>query len=292
MKFGATFPQDHAMDDPGAVRAFAEAVEGLGYDYLTVSDHVVGADVSNRPDWNLPYTVDSLFREPLVLLGFMAGCTRRIVLGTSVVIMPQRQTALVAKQLAELDMLSGGRAMLGVGVGRVKLEYEVLNEDFHTRGRRLEEQITVLRALWTERSIIFHGDFHHIDAAGLTTMPIQRPIPIWMGASAEAAVRRIARLADGWFPSTSTSANFPAQLEKFRTWAREAGRDPASIAVAPRMTLNPDEGGKWPEQVADWGALGATHLGVLTGRGHQANADEHIALLRSFSEALGLTRGH
>ena len=288
MKYGVTFPQDHTMDDPGAVRAFAEAAEGLGYDFLTVSDHVVGADVTNRPDWNLPYTIDNLFREPLVMLGYMAACTNRIILGTSVVIMPQRQTALVAKQMAELDMLSNGRAMLGVGVGRVKLEYEVLGEDFHTRGRRLEEQITVLRALWTERAITFEGEFHHIDAAGLNTMPVQRPIPIWMGASAPTAVQRIARLADGWFPSTSTAANFPAQLEQFRTWAREAGRDPASIAIAPRMTLHPDEMGAWPEQVAGWEALGASHLGLLTGRGHQASVNEHIALLRAFSDSLKL----
>jgi probable F420-dependent oxidoreductase len=262
-------------------------VEDLGFDYLTVSDHVVGADISNRPNWSLPYTIDSLFREPLMVLSFMAACTQRIILGTSVVIMPQRQTALVAKQLAELDLLSGGRAMLGVGVGRVELEYQVLNENFHNRGRRLEEQIAVLRALWTERSVTFQGEWHHIEAAGLNIMPIQRPIPIWMGASAETAIRRIARLGDGWFPSTSTSSNFPAQLAQFQQWARDAGRDPASIAVAPRMSLNPTEADEWPASVAGWEASGATHLGLLTGR-EQQSVDDHIALLRRFSEAVSL----
>jgi probable F420-dependent oxidoreductase len=286
MKFGVGFPHDQTMLDPGAVRALAQAIEGLGYSFLTASDHVIGADLTNRPDWKLPHSLANINREPLMLLSYIAACTERIVLGTSVVIMPQRQTALVAKQMAELDILSGGRAMLGVGVGRVELEYKTLNEDFKTRGRRLEQQIKVLRAFWTERSVSIEDEWHHIDAVGINPLPIQQPIPIWMGASAEPALKRIARLADGWLPSSSTAADFPSLLERFKGWMREAGRDPSSIAIAPRMEVDPSNANSWAEQVQSWDALGVTHLGVNLGRGVSQSVDARIDVLRQFAETV------
>lgn len=288
MKFGVGFPHDQAMLDPGAVKALAQAIEGLGYSYITAADHVVGADITNRPDWKLPHTVDSLYREPVALLSFIAACTERLLLGTAVIILPQRQTALVAKQMAELDVLSGGRAILGAGVGRVELEYKALNENFKNRGKRLEEQIAVLRALWTQKSVSMQGEWHDIDAVGLNPLPVQRPIPIWMGASAEPAVRRIARLGDGWLPSSSTAEAFPANLEQFRAWAREAGRDPSTIAVAPRMDLKPADAGSWGRHVETWRACEVTHLGLVLGRGG-SSVDDRIALLRQFADEVGVS---
>jgi probable F420-dependent oxidoreductase len=288
MKFGVGFPHDKSMLDPGAAKAFVQAVDGLGYSFLTASDHVVGADLTNRPDWGLPHSIANLNREPLTLLSFIAACTERIMLGTSVIIMPQRQTALVAKQMAELDILSGGRAMLGVGVGRVELEYQTLNEDFKTRGRRLEAQINVLRAFWTQQSVTIEDEWHHIDAVGINPLPIQQPIPIWMGASAEPALKRIARLADGWLPSSSTASDFPALLERFRGWMREAGRDPAGMSIAPRMQVDAVDPDRWTKEIESWNGLGVTHLALSLGRGASESPDARIQVLRSFAETTGI----
>jgi probable F420-dependent oxidoreductase len=223
-----------------------------------------------------------------MLLSFIAACTRRIMLGTSVLIMPQRQTALVAKQMAELDVLSGGRAMLGVGVGRVELEYKTLNEDFKTRGRRLEAQIGVLRAFWTQPSVSIEDEWHHIDAVGINPLPVQRPIPIWMGASAETALKRIARLADGWLPSSSTAAELPDLLERFKGWMREAGRDPSAIAIAPRMQVDEIDPEAWTEQVERWEHLGVSHLALDLGRGAGQSVDARIEVLSNFAETVGM----
>jgi probable F420-dependent oxidoreductase len=286
MKFNVSFPQVNEMSDPGAVREFAQMVDESGFDHLTVSDHVLGANPASRPGWTGRYTVDDPFREPMVMLGFIAACTSRVRLGTSIMILPQRQTALVAKQMAEIDILSNGRAMLGVGVGWNELEFVGLNEDFHNRGRRVEEQLAVMRALWTERTTTFKGEFHTIDDAGLNTMPIQRPIPIWMGGAAPRVLQRIARLADGWLPSSASVADFTGQFDEFKKLVREAGRDINNIAVVPRMTLRRGAESTWPEIVEGWAATGATHLGVSTNNSDAGDANEHIALVRAFAEAV------
>jgi probable F420-dependent oxidoreductase len=288
MKFGVGFPHDETMLDPGAVKSFAQAVDQLGYSFILASDHVVGADLTNRPDWNLPHSIANLNREPLTLLSFIAACTEHVTLGTSVVIMPQRQTALVAKQMAELDILSGGRAMLGVGVGRVELEYKTLNEDFKTRGRRLEAQINVLRAFWTQQSVTIEDEWHHIDAVGINPLPIQQPIPIWMGASAEPALKRIARLADGWLPSSSTAADFPNLLERFKGWMREAGRDPSEISIAPRMRVAAVDPDAWANEIEGRKKLGVTHLALDLARGASESPDARIDVLRKFAETAGI----
>jgi probable F420-dependent oxidoreductase len=288
MKFGVGLSNDREMLDPGAVRSLVQSVEALGFDYVTGSDHVVGADLANRPGWTLPHSNANINREPLLLLSFIAACTERLRLGTSVIILPQRQTALVAKQMAELDILSGGRAFLGAGVGRVELEYRTLNEDFKTRGRRLEEQIGVLRAFWTQKSVSFEGDFHHVDEVGINPLPIQQPIPIWMGASAEPALKRIARLADGWFPSSSTAADLPKLLERFHGWMGEAGREPSAIAIAPRMQINEVNPDSWTKQVQGWESLGVSHLGLDLGRGAGLSMDARIDVLGKFAETVGV----
>ena len=207
MKIGVVFPQTEIGADPAAVRDYAQAAEELGYAHLMVYDHVLGADTSRHADWQGSYTSESMFHEPFVLFGYLAGITAKLELVTAVLILGQRQTALVAKQAAEVDLLTGGRLRLGVGVGWNHVEYEALNQGFGDRGRRYAEQITLLREFWTKDVVGFEGKYHKIDHAGINPQPVQRPIPIWMGAGARAnpvpndrVLRRVARLADGWFP--------------------------------------------------------------------------------------------
>src|SRR5438270_11617945 len=199
MRLGVVFPQTEITADPIAVRDYAQAAEALGYTHLLAFDQVIGADTTHYRDWRGPYTYRTLFHEPLVLFGYLAGLTQRLEFVTGILILPQRQTVLVAKQAAEVDVLSRGRFRLGVGIGWNWVEYQALNEDFRNRGKRSEEQIAVLRALFTEESVTFHGRWHHIEAAGIKPLPIQRPIPIWIGGRSEATLERVAAMGDGWF---------------------------------------------------------------------------------------------
>src|SRR6266567_5973620 len=207
MQLGVIFPQTEIGADPKAVRDFVQAAESIGYEHVIVFDHVLGVDTAHYQGWQGPYTKHDMFHEPFVLYGYLAAVTQRLELVTAVIILGQRQTALVAKQAAEVDVLSGGRLRLGVGIGWNAVEYEALGENFHNRGKRSEEQLAVLRALWTQDVVSFEGRWHRITHAGLNPLPIQRPIPIWLGAGGrlnpippEPVMRRIARLADGWFP--------------------------------------------------------------------------------------------
>ncbi len=293
MKLGVIFPQTEIGADAAAIRDFAQAVEALGYDQLVAYDHVLGANTANRREW-LGYTMHDMFHEPFVLFGYLAGCTRRLGFTTGIMILPQRQTALVAKQAAELDVLSGGRLRFGVGVGWNSVEYEALGMDFHTRGVRLAEQIRVLRALWTQESVTFHGRWHHIVEAGINPLPIQRPIPIWMGGQADAVMRRIARLADGWFPggglqderTRHEAVSREELIESLRRYLREAGRDPASVGIEGRISVTQGGPEEWRRTADEWRTLGATHLSVSTMRGGFATPDAHIEVVRRFWDAM------
>ncbi len=287
MRIGVTFPQNEITADPIAVRDYAQAAEGLGYTHLLAYDHVVGADITNRPDWRGPYTTASLFHEPFVLFGYLAGLTTRLEFVPGVIILPQRQTVLVAKQAAEVDVLTGGQFRLGIGVGWNEVEYEALNEDFGNRGKRSEEQITVLRALFTDEVVTFHGKWHHVEAAGLNPMPLQRPIPIWIGGSSEATLKRVGEMGDGWFPQRPPDETAREMVEKTREYARAAGRDPATIGFEARVSIagaTPDE---WARQVEGWRAIGATHLTVNTMKAGLNSPQEHIDAIRRFTEAVG-----
>jgi probable F420-dependent oxidoreductase len=230
----------------------------------------------------------------LTLMSYLAAITARLQLVTAILILPQRQTALVAKQAAEVDVLSGGRLRLGIGVGWNPVEYEALGEDFQNRGRRCEEQITVLRALWTQEVVNFTGQWHRITHAGLNPRPIQRPIPIWIGAGRsarpippEAALRRIGRLADGWFPMFAPGEEGRNAIARMRGYAREAGRDPAAIGIEGRVAVTGKGPQDWLTQVKAWEELGATHLSVGTGGAGLKSPQEHIEALRRFQEAMG-----
>ena len=287
MRIGAIFPQNEITADPGAVRAYAEAAESLGYTHILAYDHVVGADVTNRPDWRGPYTKDSLFHEPFVLFAYLAGLTRQIEFVTGVIILPQRQTVLVAKQAASLDALSGGRFRLGIGVGWNEVEYEALNENFRNRGKRSEEQIAVLRALFTQPSVTFEGKWHTISAAGVNPLPVQRPIPIWIGGSTETTLERVGRIGDGWFPQRGPDDAAREMVEKLHAFARANGRDPSNIGLEARVSIagtTPDE---WARQAEGWRKLGATHLGVNTMKAGLESPQAHIDAIRRFKEAVG-----
>jgi probable F420-dependent oxidoreductase len=287
VRLGVVFPQAEMGADPGGVRAYAEAVEGMGWDHLLAYDHVLGADPAGHPGFSGPYTVESLFHEPLVLYGYLAALVPRLELVTAILILPQRQTVLVAKQAAEVDILTGGRFRLGVGQGWNAVEYEALGEPFADRGRRMEEQIGLLRRLWQEPSVSFAGRYHTVTAAGINPLPVQRPIPIWMGGFSEAALRRIARVGDGFFPGTEPlEGGWAATLERMRGWRREAGRDPASLGIDARVAVSAGNPDTWRANAEEWRSLGATHLSVNTLRGGLEGAEAHIRRLAEAREAL------
>ena len=287
MKIGAIFPQTEIGTDPIGVRDYAEAVEDMGFSHLVVFDHVLGASPGGR-DFTLVYTDQSLFHEPFVLFGYLAALTRKVELVTSVIILPQRQTVLAAKQAAEIDVLSNGRFRFGVGVGWNPVEYVGLNEDFHNRGRRVEEQVEVMRRLWTEPIVDYHGQWHTIDRAGLNPMPVQRPIPIWFGGTAEAAQRRIARIADGWLPNRRPAAGWVAEIERMRQWVREAGRDVDAFGIEGGVGVGSGTPESWRAAAEEWRAVRATHLDVNTMNGGLIGPDAHIRRLREAKAALGV----
>jgi probable F420-dependent oxidoreductase len=278
MRIGAVFPQMEIGDDPAVIRAWAHSVEALGYQHVLAFDHVLGAGTAGRPGWR-GYTSADAFHEVFVLFGYLAAITETVELVTGVLVLPQRQTALVAKQAAEVDVLSGGRLRLGVGIGWNEVEYEALGQPFGNRGARSEEQVEVLRALWADPAITYSGRWHTINDAGLCPLPVRRRIPVWFGGAAEATLRRVGRLGDGWLPQRRPDEQARAMLGRVRHYAREAGRDPQEIGFEPRLSLRqvPEDG--WADFVADWRELGATHVCVNTmGLGFTA-ADDHVTAL-------------
>ena len=285
MKIGAVFPQVEIGTNPAGIRDYAQAVEAMGYTHILAFDHVLGANPERPGGWKGPYTYRHAFHEPFVLFGFLAALTRRVELVTGILILPQRQTALVAKQAAAVDVLSNGRLRLGVAVGWNPVEFEALGEDFHTRGRRIEEQIEVLRALWTRDLVTHEGKWHCVPDAGINPLPVQRPIPVWMGGESEPVLRRAARLADGWLPHFRPGPQSQAIVDRLHAMVREAGRDPAAFGIEGRLTISQVPEAQWATELAAWRAMrGITHLCIHTvGIGLKC-PDDHIEALRRFKE--------
>ena len=260
MQYGVVFPQTEFGNDPQAIKEYAQTAEELGYNYLLVYDHVLGAHPNREPKLTGPYTYEHPFHEPMVFFGFLAAVTRQLELVTGILILPQRQTALVAKQTAEVDVLSGGRLRLGIGIGWNYVEYDALGEKFQRRGRRVEEQIEVLRQLWTQPLITHHTAQHHIDNAGINPLPIQRPIPIWFGGAAEPVLKRAARLGEGWMPAgRPPDDRVKAYIEQLHGYLEEAGRDRKNFGIDPWISiqgLNKDE---WHRRVEAWCALAGVY---------------------------------
>jgi len=286
VKLGVVFPQTEIGADPGGVREFAQAAQELGYDHLLAYDHVLGADVSGRADWAGPYTSEHQFHELFVLFGYLAAIVPGLELVAGVLVLPQRQTALAAKQAAEVDLLTGGNFRLGVGLGWNPVEFEALGENFRDRGKRSEEQIEVMRRLWAEPVVDFEGHWHRIPQAGINPLPVQRPIPIWIGGSAAAALKRTARLADGFFPQRPIDGDWPKTMELFRSWVEEAGRNPEEIGIEWRIDISTGTPDDWRAEADERKALGGvTHVSLATMRGG-LDVDGHIARIQEAREAL------
>jgi probable F420-dependent oxidoreductase len=285
MEIGVIFPQTELGGDRGAVRAYGHAASDLGYAHLAAYDHVVGGDTAVLGDLGGPYDVHTTFHEPLVLFSYLAAFTNlRFV--TSILIGPQRQTALLAKQAAELDLLCGGQFRLGLGIGWNRVEYEALGMPFEQRGAILEEQIDVLRRLWTQESVTIDGTYHHITAAGLAPLPIQRPIPIWIGASVPAALRRVGRLADGWFPMVRPGGGLSDALDIVAQAAREVGRDPSTIQFEGRVNYTPDDPDLMVSHAERWREAGASHISLNTMGAGLDGVEAHINAISMFAAQL------
>ena len=288
MNIGVVFPQTDIENDPTAIRDYAQAVEGMGYTHILAYDHVLGANRDRYRDLTGPYSHHDVFHEPFVLFGFLAGATRRVGLASGIVILPQRQTALVAKQAAAADVLSGGRVRLGVAVGWNYVEYAALGQDFHTRGKRIEEQVAVLRALWTKELVTFEGRWDRIVDAGINPLPVQRPIPIWMGGHSEIVMRRAAKLADGWIWSGNLRPGPDAQatVDQVRQLVAAGGRRPEAFGIEGRVPLSRLKPEEWKDEIVAWQKMrGVTHVCVDTMRLGLTKAGQHIDLLRRFKDA-------
>src|SRR6266849_3222958 len=272
MRAGAVFPHLEIGTDPGVIAKYVRTVEELGYDHVVIFDHVLGADANRPGGWTGTYDHRSMFHEPLVLFGYLAALTSRLKVATAIIVLPQRQTALFAKQAAEVDLLTRGRLIVGVGIGWNQVEYEALGMSFTNRGKRIEEQIAVLRLLWTQEVVDFEGRWHHIDRAGLNPLPVQRPIPVWMGGgwdrqkrtTVEPALRRIARMGDGWFTHLPPNDDGRTGMETFRRLVQEEGRDPAAVPVEGRLPAARSGTEEWRRGIDAFQQMGMTGVELNT----------------------------
>ena len=285
MELGVVFPQTEIGADPAAIRDFAQAAEALGYSHLLIYDHVLGAD-PDRPDpLPGPYTKEHSFHEPFVTLAFLAAVTTTLELAPAVIILPQRQTALVAKQAAQLDLLSGGRLRLGVGTGWNWVEYEALGENFRNRGRRQEEQIELMRELWANDVISFEGRWHRVTKAGLNPRPA-RQIPIWFGGSADAVLRRAARMGDGWMAIATTEEHERDVVERLQGYLDETGRR-ERFGIQARTRIQDGDPDGWRRSLERWEGMGATHMAVVTMDAGLSGPQAHLDAIHRYKDAVG-----
>jgi probable F420-dependent oxidoreductase len=284
VRIGAVFPTTELGRDPASIRAFVDGVRELGFDHLTLHDHVLTVDRAVYADAGFGiYFSEHLFHEVFVVAGYIAAIAPELELATAVVVAPQRQTALLAKQAAEVDVLTGGRLRLGLGTGKNYVEYGALGMPFAGRARRFEEQIEVLRLLWREPVVRFAGEWHTIESATLNPRPVQQPIPIWIGAASEPAMRRAARLADGFITRPPVEGqDWTVRIAQLREWVREAGRDPGAFGVEAGLKV----GDAMEATVEHWRSLGATHLTFTSEHAGHVGVDAHLAQLSRVREVV------
>lgn len=287
MQYGAFFPTRDMPADRIAIRDWVQAAEELGFDYVEVPDHVLGVDRAASPGFEGPYDIDDGFHETFVTLGYMAAVTEKVGLATGVLILPQRQTALVAKQAAQVDILSGGRLRLGVGVGWNPVEYQALGEDWSTRGRKQAEQIELMNRLWTERTVTFDGEFDQVAHAGLSPNALQRPIPVWFGGGVDAVLKRAAKFGQGWIPLGNPSSNTRGMLERLHGFLDAEGRDPKTFGVEAWIRVSLGGPDAWAGQVETWRGLGASHATFYTSGMGVGPVDKQIEAMRQFKAAVG-----
>jgi probable F420-dependent oxidoreductase len=286
MKIGLVYPQTEYGSDPAAIRDYAQTAEALGFTHVLAYDHVLGANPERPGGWQGPYTYRTPFHEPLTLFAFMAGVTQRLEFTTGIIILPQRQTALFAKQAATLDVLSGGRTRLGIGLGWNEVEYISLNEKFNNRGRRIEEQVELLRLLWTQELVRYSGEWHLIPDAGINPLPVQRPIPLWFGGHAEQVLRRVAFMGDGWMPNYRRAGDAADALQTLDGYLDQAGRSRQDIGIEARLPYGEGDQDTWQRLMAEWQAAGATHLSFNTmGAGFQT-PQEHLQAVQALARVI------
>jgi probable F420-dependent oxidoreductase len=281
MQLNAMFPTRDIGNDPAKIRDWAQAAEDLGYAYIEVPDHVFGATA--RDGWTPLYNEKDPFHETFVTLGFLAAVTKRIRLSSGVLIAPQRQTGLIAKQAAEADLLSGGRLRLGIGVGWNHVEYEALGEDWKTRGARQSEQVEVLRRLWSEDLVTFNGRFHVLKEVNIVPAPVQRPIPIWFGGISDAVVKRAARLGDGWMPIIAPDDKAEQKLALLQAEMKKHGRELAKFGIEGWLRMHEADPQRWAAAADGWRKLGADMV-MLYPMYRVPKFEDQIEILRRFKE--------
>jgi probable F420-dependent oxidoreductase len=285
MEIGAVLPHNEIGTDPGAIKAYLQGVEEMGFTHLLVYDHVLGAARDRPGGFSGAYDSTTAFHEPLTFFAFAAAVTTRLEMVSTVMILPQRQTVLVAKQVAEVAVLSGGRVRLGVGTGWNRIEYDALNERFDNRGRRQAEQVELMRRLWTEDVVDFRGEFHTVESAGINPRPAVA-IPIWFGGSAPALIERCARLGDGWMPLGSPNDTSAGALATIAARRAELGRTMDGFGVQAQAQYAGGTPERWRSHRDKWAALGATHLALATHNAGPTDADGHLARLREYRDAI------
>ncbi len=294
IKLGILAPFGDIGGDPHTVKDFAQAAEEMGYDDLAVPDHVLGVNAASRPDWGARNTSKDLFHDPFVVFGYLSGITKRIGFSTQVLILPQRQTALVAKQAACLDVLSGGRFRLGVGVGWNDVEFVGLNENFRNRGKRSEEQVHVMQQLWASPHVKFEGKYHHIDDAGINPLPTHRRVAVWYGGAEDVTLRRVARYGDGWMPNAfGPGDEAKAAFDTLRRYVAEEGRDPASVGLEPWASAGTGTAAEWRDNAAAWKRLGVDRICLTTTFGRRGHVripgrtmQDHLAAMKAYRDAV------
>ena len=283
MRIGAVFPQTEAGTDIGAITDYIQNVESLGFDHILAFDHVLGANASSRPGWSGAYQHTDSFYEPITFYSYVAAITSRLELATGVIILPQRQTALFAKQTATLDLISGGRLRLGIGTGRNQVEYEALGENFHNRGKRSEEQINLLRKLWSEELITFEGKFHTVTDAGLNPLPPGRSIPIWFGGMADPVLERVAKIGDGWLPLGSPNEKRKNTFDKLKKYLEQNSRSVSDIGIEAMVSLkNSNSDTDIKKDLSSWAEMGTTHISINTMNCGLKFPGEHITAISNF----------
>ncbi|MCH2312732.1 MAG: LLM class F420-dependent oxidoreductase [SAR202 cluster bacterium] len=281
MRIGAVFPQTEAGTDVAAIKEYVQSVEALGFDHILAFDHILGANASSRPGWSGAYQHTDSFYEPITFYSYVAGISKHLELATGVIILPQRQTALFAKQSAILDLLSGGRLRLGIGTGWNQVEYEALGENFHNRGKRSEEQIQLLRKLWANELVTFQGDHHIVTDAGLNPLPPRKSIPIWFGGMATPVLRRVAKIGDGWLPQGLPVDENRINFERLNRYLESNNRSMEDIGIEGRISLNMTNT-EIKKNFFAWGRLGATHISVNTMNLGLQFPQEHLESLSNF----------
>lgn len=284
MEIGAVLPHNEIGNDPGAIKAYLQGVEDLGMTHLLIYDHVMGADPDRPGGFKGPYDKDVAFHEPFTFFAFAAAVTERIEFVTTVLVLPQRQTVLVAKQAAEVALLSNDRLRLGVGTGWNTLEYQALNENFGNRGRRQSEQVELMRELWSSDSLSFDGEHHTIDRASINPRP-SKPIPIWFGGSAPALLERCGRLGDGWMPLGGANDKSAALLEQIKTHRQAAGKSMEDFGVQAQAQYAGGSEERWRSHASKWSAIGATHLAIATHNAGPTDVDGHLARIAEYRDA-------